>query len=550
MYSSHGRQCMANSAVAAIKSLESDVREWSTSVLDEILHKGDQMYMNIGKESYLTIEDLPSSVVKVSKTLHGTLNGLTEIPFYSLEDAIRTLAMDSNMAAIFTMGNGQPCYSSAVFKNGGSYFFFDPHSRNESGMLSAGGLATLTSHKTVDDLSLFIKHLSASLSETGTVPFEMAIIRKAETEIQYSSGSDVSTDFYMSEGDVTCRLFLAGEKASITMENVSTPDISDVSDPIQESSEEDISSSDSILNEENIDNALSAMNDSASFVNSIFESEAYQTTFMDMIQEGHNAHYNHDQNLHQPDDDPGHDGDNEESDDENVPLSVLKTHLQMNAHQSVNHDSTSPTQSVPNVRMPPNSPQNNEASLYQSVSMQSTSIDSTANNQSVNNNSRSTHQVLNDISASYSQSANQSINSGRSIAHQSANNDSTGTSSSNINRGRKRKRDENEWKRNIAKRRRNQGKSYVTKGNKIRSGRKMKKGCGHSCRYKCHSKFSEEERERLFNEFWILGDINRQRNFLSKYATKTRKGKEGKRSAIVWSFPTIDSNQKVCKTFF
>ena len=78
----------------------------------------------------------------------------------------------------------------------------------------------------------------------------------------------------------------------------------------------------------------------------------------------------------------------------------------------------------------------------------------------------------------------------------------------------------------------------------------MKKGCGHSCRYKCHSKFSEEERERLFNEFWILGDINRQRNFLSKYATKTRKGKEGKRSAIVWSFPTIDSNQNVCKTFF
>ena len=56
MYSSHGRQCMANSAVAAIKSLESDVREWSTSVLDEILHKGDQMYMNIGKESYLLLK--------------------------------------------------------------------------------------------------------------------------------------------------------------------------------------------------------------------------------------------------------------------------------------------------------------------------------------------------------------------------------------------------------------------------------------------------------------------------------------------------------------
>ena len=42
IYSSHGRQCMANSAVAAIKSLESDVREKSISVLDDILHKGDR----------------------------------------------------------------------------------------------------------------------------------------------------------------------------------------------------------------------------------------------------------------------------------------------------------------------------------------------------------------------------------------------------------------------------------------------------------------------------------------------------------------------------
>ena len=101
----------------------------------------------------------------------------------------------------------------------------------------------------------------------------MAIIRKPETEIQYISESDVSTDFYMSEGDVTCRLFLAGVKASITMENVSTPDISD---PSQELKEDDIYSSNSVLNEEDIDNA---MNDSATFVNYIFESDAYQNTF-------------------------------------------------------------------------------------------------------------------------------------------------------------------------------------------------------------------------------------------------------------------------------
>ena len=56
-------------------------------------------------------------------------------------------------------------------------------------MMSAVGLATLTRHITVNDLSLFIKHLSASLSETGTVPFELSIIQEPEAKL--SSGSDV-----------------------------------------------------------------------------------------------------------------------------------------------------------------------------------------------------------------------------------------------------------------------------------------------------------------------------------------------------------------------
>ena len=60
-----------------------------------------------------------------------------------------------------------------------------------------------------------------------------------------------------------------------------------------------------MLNEEDIiDNLLSAMDASSTFVNSVFESDAYQNTFMDMMYDGHNAHYDHDQNLQQPDDDP------------------------------------------------------------------------------------------------------------------------------------------------------------------------------------------------------------------------------------------------------
>ena len=85
------------------------------------------------------------------------------------------------MAAIFTLGNCQPCYFKCSFQECRELLFY-PHSRNESGLMSAVGLATLTRHITVYDLSLFIKHVSASLRETGTVPFEISIIQEPEAK--------------------------------------------------------------------------------------------------------------------------------------------------------------------------------------------------------------------------------------------------------------------------------------------------------------------------------------------------------------------------------
>ena len=167
-----------------------------------------------------------------------------------------------------------------------------PHSRNESGMLSADGLASPTYHKTINDLCVFIKHLAASLNEKGTVPSEISVIQKAETENTYESDEP---DFYgfrdMSEGEITCQLVLASEKASTTLDNVRSSDISEASDVIMpaESSDADINNADSDLNpipnehDEDIDNVLSAMNDSATFVNSLYESIADQNTYIDMV---------------------------------------------------------------------------------------------------------------------------------------------------------------------------------------------------------------------------------------------------------------------------
>lgn len=81
----------------------------------------------------------------------------------------------------------------------------------------------------------------------------------------------------------------------------------------------------------------------------------------------------------------------------------------------------------------------------------------------------------------------------------------------------KRKSNENCWKRNILKKARNTGKAYEThtSSKKIKNERKMKPACGEKCKLKCSEKFAEEERLKIFSEYWALGDIQKQRQFIS-----------------------------------
>ena len=86
----------------------------------------------------------------------------------------------------------------------------------------------------------------------------------------------------------------------------------------------------------------------------------------------------------------------------------------------------------------------------------------------------------------------------------------------------------------------------------------MKKGCGENCRYRCHSKISGDERQKIFHSFWQLGSITRRRQFVEKYALKKvkeskRLGTSGRRkSSISWTLPKDGPENlvKVCKTFF
>ncbi|CAH1101998.1 unnamed protein product [Psylliodes chrysocephalus] len=62
---------------------------------------------------------------------------------------------------------------------------------------------------------------------------------------------------------------------------------------------------------------------------------------------------------------------------------------------------------------------------------------------------------------------------------------------------------------------RNSGKNYKNWKNNLVSARKIKGPC--TCILKWSTKFSEENRKVVFDQYWGVGSIDRQRDFISKH---------------------------------
>jgi len=64
------------------------------------------------------------------------------------------------------------------------------------------------------------------------------------------------------------------------------------------------------------------------------------------------------------------------------------------------------------------------------------------------------------------------------------------------------------------KKKRNMGQSYHTANNKkLINAKKIKLACGNICRLECSLSISEISRQQLFNYYWQLGNVDRQRDF-------------------------------------
>ena len=152
------------------------IRLWDTSDLNRILSDGDALCISTNVRNYPLVSELPSSFVMNGRqyslnlenscfsNLHFTNKDVNETPYMQFEDSVANIRNHG----ILTMGLGVPAYSVAIIKETHAYHIFDPHSRDDHGMLSASGKAVLSSLENVNDLKQFLNELCKSLSINST----------------------------------------------------------------------------------------------------------------------------------------------------------------------------------------------------------------------------------------------------------------------------------------------------------------------------------------------------------------------------------------------
>ncbi len=123
---------------------------------------------------------------------------------------------------------------------------------------------------------------------------------------------------------------------------------------------------------------------------------------------------------------------------------------------------------------------------------------------------------------------------------------------------RRRFADPNSWKRNVAKRSRVAGESYISQKG-VQRPKKVMKTTNCECRFKCREKISTEQQQSIFKEYYSLGDSIRQKHFicsLIEEAPVVRRRKRmhdsgiEKKTSRFYFLPCGDEKIRVCAKFF
>ena len=122
-------------------------------------------------------------------------------------------------------------------------------------------------------------------------------------------------------------------------------------------------------------------------------------------------------------------------------------------------------------------------------------------------------------------------------------------------KGRKRAVNEAGWQKNLRKEAFNKGVEFTPLG-KLRKAekREMKESCGSTCRFQCDEKITFEERKKMYDLFWSLGNHEREWDFILRFTSdKVSNNDSDNDTKRIYKEYTLNSNGQrvvVCKTMF
>ena len=177
-----GKQCLAMSLTAIIYSHIINVSTWDSSLLNDILCAGNNLYSFISNsvnKTYLLLPDVPEMVsvfdniyyLQYGDALAGDLlMATTTLPYYSLENAFNNLFGETQLNYqhyLLTID----CYSVAIFKTSeGNFKIFDSHSRDLYGMPHPFGKCILASVEGIENL---VTYFQSTVPQGNVIPFEV-----------------------------------------------------------------------------------------------------------------------------------------------------------------------------------------------------------------------------------------------------------------------------------------------------------------------------------------------------------------------------------------
>ena len=262
-FPSNGCQCVANAVQALKRCYSICPSNWTQDTFDAIMEEGNHLYMTTSAPKYWSLEDIPRKIDGFSLTLSTPVTGNVARQvsdhdiFHSLADAITKVKESDTEGYVFTMGNSTPSYTSAIFLQDNTYYFIDTHSRSETGMFTPDGLGTVSSHKSLEELSQFIQNLAASIFKNEpNAMSEIAKLNVTENVDLESNPESEFSGFDLSEGEYSCRLYMVNERVNEIFSTTDTPEVSDVSSI----------NSDSLLDSSMLDDAIAEVNDSGDFL--------------------------------------------------------------------------------------------------------------------------------------------------------------------------------------------------------------------------------------------------------------------------------------------